>query len=53
MKFYVIVILSIFIILFTSCAPQKDIRSMTTEEIEAIPLEDRLIMIEEEVAKIL
>lgn len=51
MKFYVIAILSLFLIILTSCAPQKDVRSMTTEEIEAIPMEDRLKMIEEEVAK--
>jgi len=53
MKFYfvIITILTLFLILLTSCAPQKDVRSMTTQEIEAIPMEDRLIMIEEEVAK--
>jgi len=46
-----IFLLSMLLIILTSCSSQKDFSSMTDQEMDAMPMDEKLAAIEEEVAK--
>lgn len=48
---FILTLITIFLIFLTSCSQQKDFRSMTADEIDAMSMEEKLKAIDEEVRK--